>query len=160
MNVEVKVNDQSIDTVEYITVHVGDMLLGVDIAAVDEIIRYVEPTFVPHAPPIVRGVLNLRGEVITVLDFAMMLGLPAAETSRQSRIVITRSQGERIGLCVDRVGDVVNITSDDLDATPCNIDASHVPFVRGACQLPEGIIAILDIESLLEKDYSAGPVIA
>ncbi len=160
MNDEIKANDQPVDMIEYITVHVGDMLLGVDIAVVDEIIRYVEPTLVPHAPPIVRGVLNLRGEVITVLDFAMMLGLPAAEGSRQSRIVIVRFHGERIGLCVDRVGDVVNITSDDLDTTPCNIDASHAPFVRGAYQLPEGIIAILDIESVLEKDYSAGPAIA
>ena len=160
MNDEIKANDRPVDVIEYITVHVSDMLLGVDIAVVDEIIRYVEPTLVPHSPPIVRGVLNLRGEVITILDFAMMLGLPAAGASRQSRIVIVRFHGERIGLCVDRVGDVVNITSDDLDTTPCNIDASHAPFVRGAYQLPEGIVAILDIESVLEKDYSAGPAIA
>ncbi len=157
MNVETKTIGQAADTLDYITVYVGGRLLGIDIVVVDEIIRYVEPTPVPHSPPIVRGVLNLRGEVISILDFAMMLGLPSTVASRHSRIVITRAFGERIGLCVDRVGDVVTIASHDLEDTPCNLDATHSAFVRGAYPMQEGIVAIFDIESMLEKEGNATP---
>ena len=94
------------DQTQLATFYVADMCLALDIGLIQEIIRDVKITRVPHAPPQVRGVINLRGEVTTVIDLRPVLGLPPAAASRQPQTLIVRSQGESIGLIVDRVGDI------------------------------------------------------
>ena len=88
------------------TFYVADMCLALDIGLIQEIIRDVKVTRVPHAPPQVRGVINLRGEVTTVIDLRQVLGLAPLDTTSNTQTLIVRSQGESIGLIVDRVGDI------------------------------------------------------
>lgn len=137
---------------DHITFYVGDLLLGIDIAVVDEINRHHDVTRVPHAPPFVLGVLNLRGDVVTILDLAMVLRVPCVKTSRESRIVIVRSDEERIGLSVGRVADVVTVCPDRLDQVPCNMKSPRANLFRGVHQLRNDIIAVLDVDAVLEAE--------
>ena len=82
---------------DYVTFYVGDVLLGIDINSVDEINRHVEVMPVPHAPPFVCGVFNLRGDVVTAVDLHVILGI-TQEASEATRTVIVRSKDEQIGL--------------------------------------------------------------
>ena len=94
--------------VELVTFYVGELLLGAEIQYVEEINRHTDLTPVAHAHESVRGVMNLRGEVVTVLDLRSILGLGRTETTKNTRNVIVNTGGESIGLLVDRIADVVN----------------------------------------------------
>lgn len=144
--------DQNIEPTEYtdyITFAVSDVLLGIPITNVDEINRNLDVTPVPHAPPSVVGVLNLRGDVVTIIDLARVLDLPQVESTRQSRVVIVRSYGERIGLRVDRIADVVRVSPAALEPVPCNMNSLDIRFFRGVYRLEEQIMAVLDVEAAL-----------
>ncbi len=142
----------SSEQADYITFYVGEVLLGIEITAVDEINRHLDVTRVPHAPPFVRGVLNLRGDVVTIIDLAMVLGFSSAEASRKSRVVIVREGDERIGLRVDRIADVVSVDADSLDPVPCNMNSLDSRFFRGVHQLSSEIMAVLDVEAVLDAE--------
>lgn len=134
---------------QYATFYIGDLLLGVDIRTVQEINRQVDVTPVPNSPEHVRGVINLRGEVATVIDLRKVLGLPAAEVTRDARNLIVHSQGEAIGLWVDRVSDIVAVARDGVAPTPANVDGVDGKFFRGVYSPAERLIVLLDVEQVL-----------
>lgn len=136
-------------TRQFATFHVGDLLLGVDIQQVQEINRQLDLTPVPHAPHNVRGVINLRGEVATVIDLRRLLGLPPAEVTRESRNVIVHSHGEAIGLWVDRIADILTIDASEIEAPPANVNGIDGRFLAGVHSTPTSIIVLLDIEHVL-----------
>lgn len=140
------------DEPKFATFYVGETLMGIEIRQVEEINRLLEVTPVPQAPPYVRGVINLRGEVVTVIDLRQMLGLPAAVAARDSRNVIVDSHGERIGLMVDRVADVVETSADAIDRPPPNLSGVDGRFFAGVCQLATGLLVLLDVEAVLATD--------
>ena len=109
---------------EFVGFRVGDALLGADVRQVEEINRCVDVTRVPDACSRVRGVINLRGEVMTVLDLRQVLCLPPVERTDQTRIVVMRSRGERIGLQVDKAVDVFKAHTDE-------IEPPHRPMLAG-----------------------------
>ncbi len=153
--------DQNIEPAEYtdyITFGVSDVLLGIPITNVDEINRNLDVTPVPHAPPSVIGVLNLRGDVVTIIDLARVLDLPQVESTRQSRVVIVRSYGERIGLKVDRIADVVRVNPAALEPVPSNMNSLDIRFFRGVYRLPREIMAVLDVDAALEAASTAPAV--
>jgi len=137
------------DELEYATFYVCDILLGLDIRQIEEINRQLTMTSVPHAPHFVRGVVNLRGEVATVVDLRAILGLPAAEITDQSRNVVVNARGERIGLLVDRIGDVVRTSASDIEPPPANVSGVDGRFFRGVCKLEKELLVILDVEEAL-----------
>ena len=106
---------------QFSTFYVGDLLMGIDIQQVQEINRQVEMTGVPHAPEHVRGVVNLRGEVVTVLDLQIILGLGSTSVTGRSRNVIVDLNGEKTGLLVDRIADVVIAQSSEIESPPANV---------------------------------------
>src|SRR5262245_12783505 len=107
---------------QYATFYVGPVLLGVDIRIVQEINRQSEITEVPHAPSHVRGVINLRGEVATIVDLRTMFGLSRISTTRESRNLIVHSRGEAIGLLVDQISDILTLRADEVGPPPANIN--------------------------------------
>lgn len=131
------------------TFYVGDILLGVDIRQVQEINRQSSVTQVPHAPAYVRGVINLRGEVTTVVDLRKILGLPPAQVTRESRNLIVNSQGESIGFLVDRISDILSLRSDQITPPPSNINGIQSRFFSGVHALENGIMVLLDVEEAL-----------
>ena len=137
------------DEMEFVTFYVGNILIGVEIHQVEEINRHVDVTTVPHAPEYVRGVINLRGEVVTVVDLRAILGLPPAEITQQTRTVVVHSKDEQIGLLVDRIADVIKTRTDGIDPPPANIGGLEGRFFSGVHKLEVELLVILDIDAAL-----------
>ncbi len=133
------------------TFYVADMCLALEIAQIQEIIRQVKVTRVPHAPSQVSGVINLRGEVTSVIDLRQVLQLPPIEPSANTQTLIVRFDGESIGLVVDRVGDICAIDSSTIVPLPANFDGADGRFFQGVCQRNAEIILILDLEEALSR---------
>jgi purine-binding chemotaxis protein CheW len=131
------------------TFYVADMCLALDIGLIQEIIRDVKVTRVPHSPPQVRGVINLRGEVTTVIDLRQVLGLAPLDTTADRQTLIVRSQGESIGLIVDRVGDICAVDGSSIVPPPPNVASVDGQFFHGVCQRKSEIILVLDLDHTL-----------
>ncbi len=152
---EARSSSTSSDEFEVVSFYLGDALMGVSIDQVEEINHHHDLTPVPHAPACVRGVMNLRGRVVTVIDLRTILGLEPGVISRQTCNVVVRSQAEQIGLLVDRVGDVVRAPRRSIEPPPANVDGADGRFFRGVCKLEEGLLVILDVEQVLTGEASA-----
>lgn len=135
--------------VEYATFHVGDLLIGIDIRQVEEINRHLRLTPVPQAPDCVRGVINLRGEVVTVVDLRTILGLEPVDTTRSSRNVIVNSHDERIGMLVDSVADVVTVDSAKVAPPPANVSGIDGKFFQGVFRLEKELLVVLNVQAAL-----------
>ncbi len=135
---------------QFASFRLGDLLLGIDIHQVQEINRNLELTPVPHSPPAVRGVINLRGEVVSVIDLRTVIGLPPMETSRATRNVVVRQNGENIGLLVDSIADVVKTYLDDIDPLPENLGGFDHSFFTGVVKLEAGLLVILNVTQTLD----------
>lgn len=125
--------------------YVDELLLAIPIEQVEEIVRLGSLTPVPHAPAWVRGVMNLRGEVITVLDLRAILGLGAAECSARTRNVIVQAHGERIGLLVDRISDVIQAPAEELLPPPANVAGADGRYVKAVFRLAGELMIVLDV---------------
>ncbi len=134
---------------EFTTFCVGNLLMGIDIGQIQEIGRYIELTPVPHAPDYVRGVMNLRGDVVTVIDLRTVLELEPGEVTKQTRNIIVNAAGERIGLIVDRVADVVKVNTADREPPPANVGGADGRFFVGVYKLEREILVILDLDEVL-----------
>ncbi|MBV9270139.1 MAG: purine-binding chemotaxis protein CheW, partial [Candidatus Eremiobacteraeota bacterium] len=99
----------SSETVQVVSFHLGTEEYGVDISQVQEIIRMVEITYVPRAPHFMEGVINLRGQLIPIIDLRTRFSMPRAEHTKSTRIVVTEIGSKRIGIVVDSVSEVINI---------------------------------------------------
>ncbi len=132
--------------------YVDDALLGIPIQQIDEINRHVDFTPVPHAPPHVRGVINLRGEVVTVLDLRTILHGKPTEITRFTRNVVLSINGERAGLLVDRVADVVAVSGDQVEPPPANARGAAGRYFQGLFKMERELLVILDVPSVLAGD--------
>lgn len=141
----------SSETKQLATFYVADMCLALEISTIQEIIRDTKITPVPHAPAQLRGVINLRGEVTTVIDLRQVLGLPPLDISADTQTLIVRSQGESIGLIVDRVGDICSVETSAIVPPPPNVDSVDGRFLEGVCQRKSEIILVLNLEESLAR---------
>jgi len=137
------------ETLELATFYVGDLLVGADIRQVEEINRQMDFTPLPHVPPFVLGVLNLRGSVVTVVDLRTILGVKSDGHSQRSHNVIIRFEGERIGLAVDRIADVVRMTPDALEELPANFDSMDTRFLQGVYAMDDELLLVLNVQEAL-----------
>jgi len=135
--------------IEYATFHVGRLLLGIDIRQTEEINRQLDLTAVPHAPACVRGVVNLRGEVVTVLDLRTILGLEPQAVTAASRNVVVRADAEQVGLLVDRVTDVVTVSAEEMEPPPANVSGVSGRFFKGVYKLESALLVVLDVNTVL-----------
>ena len=135
--------------IELVTFYVSDLLFGAEIRYVEEINRHVNMTPVPQAPDSVRGVMNLRGEVVSVLDLRAILGLGRTETTAQTRNVVVNVKGERTGLVVDRIADVVIAQQGEIEAPPANMTSVCGRFLLGVHKLDRELLVVLNVPEVL-----------
>ena len=131
---------------------------GAEIASVLEITRMLEITRIPEAPGFVEGVVNLRGQVIAVIDLAKQFGLAAQrEFPKTARIVVAEMAGETIGLIVDEVPEVLRVAEAEIEPTPeiIQTEVKH-DYVRGVAKLGERLILLLDLAKVLAPQELAG----
>jgi purine-binding chemotaxis protein CheW len=145
------------DELEIATFYVDDALLGIPIAQVEEINHHLELTPVPHVPPCVRGLMNLRGEVVTVVDLRVVLGLEPTAISRRTCNVVVRSRGEQVGILADRVGDVIRARRAEIEPPPANAAGADGRFLSGVCKLENELLSLLDVEQALAVPPKSNP---
>lgn len=124
---------------------VDDGLFGIDVAHVQEVIRTPPITPVPLADPGVRGMVNLRGQVVTVLDLRCQLGLPPSAEPGPVTVVV-RHEDETVGLVVDAAGDVVEVGPDAQDPRPETLTGPPARLISATCRLTDRLLLVLDVE--------------
>jgi len=134
------------------TFYVGDILLGIDIQQVQEINRQLDVTDVPHSPNYVRGVINLRGDVATVVDLRTILGLPSTEVTRESRNLIVHSRGETIGFLVDRISDILTLSTSEISPSPTTVEGVDGSLFKGVLKLEKELLIVLDVDAVLSGE--------
>ncbi len=137
--------------VELATFYVGDALCGMDILKIQEINKMMEITKVPQASEYVTGILNLRGQIVTIIDLGKKLGLTSTTMSNQTRNIIVNSQGEYIGLLVDSISDVMQAGGESINSPPANIGGVQGKFFTGVYKTENQLVGILDVEKVLDS---------
>ncbi len=146
--------ENNVDATEqqYATFYVGNLLLGIDISQVQEINRQLDVTDVPQAPKFVRGVINLRGEVTTVIDLRTILGLEQTEVTEDSRNLILNFQGETLGFLVDKISDILALSSSEVEPPPTNIKGIQGKYFLGVHALETEILVLLNLDAVLAEE--------
>lgn len=143
------------EQLQLVTFEVASEEFAVDILVVHEINRMMELTRVPHSPPEVEGVINLRGRIIPVLDLRRRFGLPAGERGETNRIVVVEVHGRVIGFIVDRVHEVLRIPASIVDSAPEMIGSIDGDFIKGVGKLEDRLLILLDLGRLFNADQLA-----
>lgn len=122
---------------------------GVNITAVESIIKIQTITKVPHAPHFVEGVTNLRGVVLPVIDLRKRLGLPRTEETKDTRIVVIEMKGTIVGMLVDAVTEVLHVPEDAIEPPSFLISSVDSAFITGIAKLEERLVILLDLSKVL-----------
>jgi purine-binding chemotaxis protein CheW len=134
-------------TQQIISFHVGKEIYGVSMELVQEVISWPPVTKVHKSPPYVIGVINLRGQIVTVVDILKRLGVKAGEDSF-GQIIIMNVKQEQLGMAVRRVGEVVEYRTEELSPAPSSLDPEVRPLFLGVLRREDKSISILDIGAM------------
>ncbi|MEL7473436.1 MAG: chemotaxis protein CheW [Planctomycetota bacterium] len=140
------------EQLQLVTFEVGREEFAVDILRVQEINRMMDLTRVPQSPPEVEGVINLRGKIIPVIDLRRRFGLQTQERSEHNRIVVIELHGRVIGFIVDRVHEVLRISSSIVDPAPAMVCSIDSQFIAGVGKLDDRLLIMLDLSKLFAAD--------
>lgn len=149
---------------QYLTFNLGEEMFAIGILAIREIIEYGHLTEVPMTPPFIRGVLNLRGAVLPVVDLAVRFGRPPGEITKRSCVVIIEtgvtSQGgqgpvHQMGIVVDAVSEVLEIPAADIEPPPEFGSHVRIDFIRGMGKVNGNFVVVLDVDRVLSLDEVA-----
>ncbi len=140
---------------QLVVLQLGGESYGVDIAAVNSIVTREQITRVPHAPAFVEGVINLRGAIVPVVDLRRRFGLPAAEPTVASRIVVVETRTGLLGLLVDAVTETISVRREAVEPPSSLLTTSDSPYLRGVARLEDRLIVILDLEQILPRVETA-----
>ncbi len=131
---------------------VSGSLFGLDTSMVQEVVRLTSVTPVHHAAPCVVGVMNLRGHISTVIDLPARLGLGRADLSGDKRIIIVEWSGERVGLVVDTMEEVLSVDREAIGPAPENVRAAQSHRMQGVFRNGDRIVAMLDLDKVLSLE--------
>jgi purine-binding chemotaxis protein CheW len=131
---------------QYCTFFVAGHYFGLDVLKVQEVIRYQEMTRVPLAPPVVRGLINLRGQIVTALDLRRRLGLADRPADQPPVNVVVQTDDGAVSLLVDEIGDVLEVSEQLFERPPETLKGKARELIRGAYKLPDHLLLILDPE--------------
>lgn len=139
------------DTTQYCTFWVGGLFLGVEVLKVQEVLRPQPTTRVPLAAPTIRGLLNLRGQIVTAIDLRRKLALPEREGGEPPMNVIIRTDDGPVSLDVDDIGDVVELHTNDRERPPETIRDERRELVQHVYQLADRLMLVLDTDRAIQN---------
>ncbi|MEM8630237.1 MAG: chemotaxis protein CheW [Pseudomonadota bacterium] len=142
-------SDQSARSHEMLSFSVGGQSYALEIMSVREIRGWAQPTPLPHAPAYVRGVINLRGTVLPIVDLALRLGLSEVEVTERHVIIVVHVGAQTVGLLVDAVSDILTVSGEAMQAPPDMPSGATGSFVEALTIVDERMIRILNIGALL-----------
>lgn len=137
--------------VQLVAFKVGNEEFGVDVKKVESVISIVDITRLPRAPEFVEGIINLRGQIIAVIDLARRLSIPGMQNVTGSRIVVVEAEEIKIGLIVD-APEVININKSDIEPSPTiGISDIESSFIKGIAKLEDRLLILLDVDTVLSE---------
>jgi len=142
----------STEEIQLVTFRLGTEEYGINIMQVQEIIRLPDIVWVPKTRSFMEGVINLREQVIPVVDLAKRLGVSSEGRTDDTRVVIANIQGNLVGLVVDSVSEVIRIRKEDIEPLPEIMTASNEKCLKGIAKLNDRLIILLDLENALSDD--------
>lgn len=145
---------------KYLTFALGKEEYGLEILKVREIIGYMDITAVPQTPPHVKGVINLRGQVISVVDLRTKFGMEQAQKSDETCIIVVEVRRDErtlsIGLVVDRVSEVLSIAQEQIEDSPAFGESVSTDFILGMAKIGDSVKILLDIDRVLGREEVEG----
>jgi purine-binding chemotaxis protein CheW len=145
---------------QFISFAIGDDQYGVDIMAVREIKGWSEITHLPRQPEYVRGVLNLRGAIVPIIDLRCRFGQGLTEATPLHIVIIVQIAARQVGLLADRVLDIVSIENAKVQSVPRIANSSRLSFLSGLVTIESGMIALIDLPNLLSVQTDEGDAAA
>jgi len=137
---------------EWVTFRLDAEKYGIDVMRVREVLRNTEIAPVPGAPDFVLGIINLRGNVVTVIDTRKRFGLPPRDIDESSRIVILEAGDEVVGMLVDSVAEVVDLRASSIETAPNVGNDESAKFIQGVSNLDDGLLILVDLNKLLSAE--------
>jgi len=152
---------ESIETVDskkqLCTFTVNNLLFGVDLVDVQEVIRCQETTPVPLAPAVVSGLINLRGQIVTALDMRARMGLAPRPQGASATNIVVRHAGGVLSLVVDEIGDVVEVDSTSYERAPETLPAPSRALIDGVYKLKPQLLLLLNTQKAVRVDAAQAP---
>lgn len=142
----------STDSCSYVTFGLSEETYAIDVLQVQEVLKLTDIAPVPGVPDYILGIINLRGDVVTVIDGRRRMGLPDQASTDQSRIVIIDIDNQNVGILVDSVAEVVQIPTKNIDPAPAVGNDQSSRFILGVYSHTEGLTIIISLEKLLSDE--------
>ncbi|GGX50885.1 chemotaxis protein CheW [Saccharospirillum salsuginis] len=136
---------------QWVTFRLGNETYGINVMQVREVLRYTEIAPVPGAPSYVIGIINLRGNVVTVIDTRERFGLAPEEVTDNTRIVILESDDQVVGIMVDSVAEVVYLRESEIETAPNVGNDESSRYIQGVCHKNDTLLILIEIEKLLTE---------
>ncbi len=137
---------------QFISFTVGDEDYGLELLRVREVIRVREITWLPKAPTFVKGIINLRGDVIPIIDLRDKFGLEPSEQTEMTRVIVAEVGGRLIGMVVDSASQVVRISADQIDPPPPVLGGFSEEFINGVGKIEDRLVVLLNADAILTVD--------
>ena len=137
---------------QWVTFKLENETYGVNVMQVQEVLRYTEIAPVPGAPDYVLGIINLRGNVVTVIDTRLKFGLMPAEITDNSRIIIIEAEKQVVGILVDSVAEVVYLKASEIDPAPSVGTEESARFIQGVSNRKDDLLILVDLNKLLSDN--------
>ncbi len=134
---------------QWVTFRLAGETYGINVMQVQEVLRYTEIAPVPGAPEYVLGIINLRGNVVTVIDTRNRFGLASGEMTDNTRIVIIETEGHVIGILVDSVAEVVYLRQSEVETAPNVGNDESAKFIQGVCHKNDELLILIELNKLL-----------
>lgn len=144
------INDDEV--LQWVTFKLDSETYGINVMQVQEVLRYSEIAPVPGAPLYVLGIINLRGNVVTVIDTRSRFGLESSEITDSTRVVIIESEKQVIGILVDSVAEVVYLRASEIDVAPNVGNDESAKFIQGVSNREGELLILVDLNKLLSDD--------
>jgi purine-binding chemotaxis protein CheW len=139
---------------QFCTFLVGGMLFGIDVACIQEVIRFQPLTVVPQMPGVIAGLINLRGQIVTAIDLRARLGLPPRLPGARPLNVVVRTPDGAVSLLVDEIGDVIMVDEDSFERPPDTLDDAARALIHGAYKLKGRLLLVLDAARTIDSDMT------
>ncbi len=136
---------------QWVTFRLEEETYGINVMQVQEVLRYSEIAPVPGAPSYVLGIINLRGNVVTVIDTRQRFGLPPADVTDNTRIVIIEADKQVVGILVDSVAEVVYLRQSEMETTPNVGNEEAARFIQGVCNKNDELLILVALEKMMTE---------
>lgn len=134
---------------QYVTFHLDGALYGIEVNKVTEILHGEDTTNVPLSPEAITGLVNLRGQIATLIDLRKQLNLPPREAGDDTMMVVVVLDGEMLSLMVDSIGDVREVDESDFESPPDTLSQEMRELILGAYKLSDDLLLVLDVERVV-----------